>query len=39
MVVVLENDCFNDLNFVVICNFLDCYGEMIGFGDIFYIDL
>lgn len=39
MAAASENDCLNDPNFAVICNFLDRYGEMIGLGDISYADL
>lgn len=39
MAAASENDCLNDPNFAVICNFLDRYGEMIGLGDISYTDL
>lgn len=39
MAAASENDCLNDPNFAVICNFLDRYGELIGLGDISYADL
>ncbi|KAK3094822.1 hypothetical protein FSP39_006693 [Pinctada imbricata] len=31
--------CHNDPNFAVICNFLDRYGELLGFKDVSYADL
>ncbi|XP_061190408.1 remodeling and spacing factor 1-like [Saccostrea echinata] len=39
MATASENDCLNDPNFAVICNFLDRFGEIIGLGDISYTDL
>ena len=31
--------CHNDPNFAVICNFLDRYGDLLGFKEISYADL
>lgn len=39
MATASENDCLNDPNFAVICNFLDRYGELMGLNDISYTDL